>query len=252
VRSVAALCASAARHAMSKGGWPELLSCVLEGSRSPTTAHRLVAMTLIASLLESDEVTEHLRPHFVLLKDLLAAALQDAQARASRTKPLQPRRPAPLTAARVRPPVGRRPRRAQGAVGVDALPRHGAGSALPPADTGPSGTSVTRPRRVPQDAASLLRPLVPLVLGLGARALGESDSLGDDETITLVCSLMDDLLEQAASTPPAHPPTPPPRAATHLARSPPHPALYPPAPAALTPSHPDAPPYRTAPSSRPR
>ena len=61
-------------------------------------------MTLIASLLESDEVTEHLRPHFVLLKDLLAAALQDAQARASRTKPLQPRRPAPLTAARVRPP----------------------------------------------------------------------------------------------------------------------------------------------------
>lgn len=110
----------------------------------------------------------------------------------------------------------------------------------------------TCPRRVPQDAASLLRPLVPLVLGLGARALGESDSLGDDETITLVCSLMDDLLEQAASTPPAHPPTPPPRAATHLARSPPHPALYPPAPAALTPSHPDAPPYRTAPSSRPR
>ena len=67
---------------------------------------------------------------------------------------------------------------------------------------------MTRPRRVPQDAASLLRPLVPLVLGLGARALGESDSLGDDETITLVCSLMDDLLEQAASTPPAHPPTP--------------------------------------------
>ncbi|EOD25312.1 hypothetical protein EMIHUDRAFT_469192 [Emiliania huxleyi CCMP1516] len=136
VRSVAALCASAARHAMSKGGWPELLSCVLEGSRSPTTAHRLVAMTLIASLLESDEVTEHLRPHFVLLKDLLAAALQDAQ----------------LDVAR-------------GA--LKAL------SAWTPA----LGTE--------QDAASLLRPLVPLVLGLGARALGESDSLGDDETITL-------------------------------------------------------------------
>jgi len=82
VRSVAALSATVARHAMAKGGWPELLSFVLDGSRSAMPAHRLVAMVLVASLLESDDVVEKLRPHYELLKNLLSTALQDTESAA--------------------------------------------------------------------------------------------------------------------------------------------------------------------------
>jgi hypothetical protein len=79
IRSVAALAATVARHAMAKSGWPELLQFVLEGARSATPSHRLVSMVLVASLLESDDVVEKLTPHYVLLRDLLSAALQDVE-----------------------------------------------------------------------------------------------------------------------------------------------------------------------------
>lgn len=82
VRSVAALAATVARHAMTKSGWPELLQFVLEGARSATASHRLVAMVLVASLLESDDVVQKLTPHYTLLRDLLSSALQDAESAA--------------------------------------------------------------------------------------------------------------------------------------------------------------------------
>ena len=56
-----------AKHALPKGEWNELFAGLFQCSRSAAEDQREVAMLLLTSLLEAEEVVECLRPHFETL-----------------------------------------------------------------------------------------------------------------------------------------------------------------------------------------
>ena len=73
-----------AKHTLPRGEWNELFAGLFQCSRSTREDQREVAMLLLTSLLESEEVVECLRPHFETLCSVLHAALGDSSATVAR------------------------------------------------------------------------------------------------------------------------------------------------------------------------
>tara|TARA_B100000795_G_scaffold254200_1_gene224906 strand:- start:144 stop:707 length:564 start_codon:yes stop_codon:yes gene_type:complete len=74
-----------AKHTLPRGEWNELFAGLFQCSRSAAEDQREVAMLLLTSLLEAEEVVECLRPHFETLCSV-------------RHAPLQPKPPTPIPA----------------------------------------------------------------------------------------------------------------------------------------------------------
>ena len=72
-----------AKHALPKGEWQELYGYVVQCAQDARSQQREVAMQLLASLLECEEVFECLQPHLEYLRGLLQRALGDAEATVS-------------------------------------------------------------------------------------------------------------------------------------------------------------------------
>ena len=73
---VANVVAVIAKHTLPRGEWNELFAGLFQCSRSAAEDQREVAMLLLTSLLEAEEVVECLRPHFETLCSVRHAALQ--------------------------------------------------------------------------------------------------------------------------------------------------------------------------------
>ena len=158
-RNVANVVAVIAKHTLPRGEWNELFTGLLNCTRSASEQHREVAMLMLSSLLESEEVVECLQPHFPMLCQVLHAALGE-----------------------------------QGSVVVprEALKAVGAWA----------GTVLEG------DDASLLKPLLPTMLQVGARATGAGAGAPgappDEETVKVCCSILDDCVESASGVANSH------------------------------------------------
>lgn len=146
--STADLVCVVAKQALPKGEWPELLAFIAQCARAEQEAHREVAMQLVGSLLDAEEVIAFLQPHFEALKTMLSAALSE-------------------------PPPSTVPRAALKALSAWA-------QALVLADESET-----------QESFAVLRPLLPLVMQVGAVAV----AAGDDETVRLGCNMLDEIVE---------------------------------------------------------
>ena len=76
-RSLTSVVGVVAKSALPKGEWPELAGYLFEATRSAAPEHRELSMQLLASLLDSEDVVEVLRPHFGLIAQTLQLLLAD-------------------------------------------------------------------------------------------------------------------------------------------------------------------------------